>query len=71
MNKNALFCSVCLAFNSNSNAFTERFNARTHTYQRIISENESSEDHNDAAEAYLLNSTKKILISIYFENTIF
>ncbi len=51
--KNALFCSVCLAFTkpSEDNTFVSGMSTWTLTYQRI-EENENSIGHGNCAEAY-------------------
>jgi len=54
--KNALFCSVCLAYSkvSDYSTFTSGMSDWKHTYQRI-SEHENSAGHKSCAEAYLMS----------------
>lgn len=55
-----LFCSVCLAFSSEQNIFTDGFNTWSHIYQRI-QEHEIIKSHNLFSEAFLNFSSKKTI----------
>lgn len=57
-NSMKIYCSVCLAFSSESNLFTQGLNVWTHVYQRI-NEHENSNNHRNCSEAYLIFSNKK------------
>jgi len=53
-----IYCTVCLAFFSEPNLFTQGLNVWTHVYQRI-DEHENSNNHRNCSEAYLTFSNKK------------
>jgi len=61
-----MYCSVYLVLFIHLNAFTKGIIRWKHAYQRILYEHESSENHTDSAEAYFLNSNKKIFIFFFF-----
>lgn len=53
-----IFCSVCLAFSTDSNAFTNGMSDWKHVYQRI-SEHEASKCHMQCSEAYFMHVQQK------------
>jgi len=53
-----IFCSVCLAFWTDSNAFTNGMSDWKHVYQRI-SEHETSKCHMQCSEAYFMHVQQK------------
>ncbi|XP_025194264.1 uncharacterized protein LOC112593893 [Melanaphis sacchari] len=53
-----IFCSVCLAFSTDSNAFTNGMSDWKHVYQRI-SEHEASKCHMQCSEAYFMHVKQK------------
>ncbi|KAL4089590.1 hypothetical protein QTP88_024603 [Uroleucon formosanum] len=62
-----LFCSVCLAFASESNSFTKGVFDWKHVHQRI-KEHESSIVHSRSSESYFLKTQNKDIDSPLFSN---
>lgn len=63
----SLFCSVCLAFSSESNLFTKGLSIWTHVYQRI-EEHEASKTHMSCSESYLLHTSNKTIDILLFSD---
>lgn len=60
-----IFCSVCLAFSIDSNAFTNGMSDWKHVYQRI-SEHEASKCHIQSSDAYFMHVQQKNIESLLF-----